>query len=100
MNETDDFDMFVSHWLSLFSSILDMHAPIKSFRVSERHCPWIDTNPRKLMQSRDKLKKAATRSESPLHMSSYRHIRNKINKHTSELKSNTFLKKSCKRKVV
>ena len=38
LNETDDVDILVAHWSSLFSSIIDNHAPLKSIRVSERYC--------------------------------------------------------------
>ena len=45
---------------------------------------------KRLIRSRDKLKKAAVKSKSLVLMSSYRHIRNKINKQTSELKRQYF----------
>ena len=35
LNETDDVDILVAHWSSLFSSIIEKHAPM-SIRVSER----------------------------------------------------------------
>ena len=99
LDEPDDVDILVAHWASLFSSIINKHAPFKSIRVSERYCPWVSANLKKLMQSRDKIKKAAIKSKSPLLMSSYRHSRNKINKLNSELKSNTFLKEYLNLKV-
>ena len=90
LNETDDVAVLVTHWLSLVPRIFDKHAPNKSIRISERHCPWINTNLKKLMQSRDKIKKVAIKSKSPLPMSSYRHIRNITNKQNSELKKQYF----------
>ena len=50
----------------------------------------VNRNLNKLMQSRDKLKKTAVKSKSPLLISSYRHIRNKINKQNSELDRQCF----------
>ena len=44
LNDTDDVDILVIHWSSLFFSIVDKHAPIKSIRVSEKQYPWVNTN--------------------------------------------------------
>lgn len=77
MNETDDINVLVTRWLILFSSIIEMHAPIKSIRVSQRYYPWVNIKLKKLMQRRSKLKKAAIKRKSPFLMSSHRHIRKK-----------------------
>ena len=89
-DETDDVNVLVTQWSTLFSLIIDKHAPIKSLRVSERYCPWVNEDLKRLIRSRDKLKKAAVKSKSLILMSSYRHIRNKINKQNSELKRQYF----------
>ena len=39
LTETDDEDVLVAHWSSLFSAIIDRHAPLKSIRISERYSP-------------------------------------------------------------
>ena len=39
LNEKDDINVLVTQWSTLFSFIIDKHAPIKSLRVSERYCP-------------------------------------------------------------
>ena len=90
LNETDDVNVLVTQWSTLFSLIIDKHAPTKTLRVSERYCPWVNDDLKKLIRGRDKLKKAALKSKSQLLMSSYRHIRNKINKQNSELKRQYF----------
>ena len=36
---------------------IDKHAPIKSIRVSEKYCPWINNDLKKLIRERDKLKR-------------------------------------------
>ena len=89
-DETDDVNVLVTQWSTLFSLTIDKHAPIKSLRVSERYCPWVNEDLKRLIRSRDKLKKAAVKSKSLILMSSYRHIRNKINKQNSELKRQYF----------
>ena len=98
LNETDDINVLVTQWSTLFSLIIDKHAPIKSLRVSERYCPWVNGGLKELIRSRDKLKKAAVKNKSLLLMSSYRHIRNKINKQNSELKRQYFSEKLAQAK--
>ena len=89
-SETDDVNVLVTQWSTLFSLIIDKHVPIKTLRVSEKYCPWVNDDLKQLIRSRDKLKKAAVKSKSQLLMSSYRHIRNKINKQNFELKRQYF----------
>ena len=98
-DETDDVNVLVTQWSMLFSLIIDKHAPIKSWRVSERYCPWVNDNLTRLIRSRDKLKKVAVKSKSLILMSSYRHIRNKINKQNSELKRQYFSERLAQAKV-
>ena len=45
------------------------------------------------MRSRDRLKKAAVTGSSQLHFSPYRHVRNKVNKLSNELKRQYFSEK-------
>ena len=47
--------------------------------VSEKYCPWINEDLKKLMRSRDKLKKAANKTKSEILMNSYKHVRNQVN---------------------
>ena len=89
-SETDDVNVLVTQWSTLFSLIIDKHAPIKTLRVSEKYCPWVNVGLKQLIRSRDKLKKAAVKSKSQLLMSSYRQVRNKINKQNFELKRQYF----------
>ena len=93
ITETDDINFLVNYWSSLFSLILEKHDQICEMRVSERFCPWIDQNLKSLMRSRDKLKKAAVASKSPLLMASYRQIRNKVNTLNVQLKRQYYTNK-------
>eukprot|EP00794_Sanderia_malayensis_P016541 gene16541-18216_t len=87
---TDDIDVLVSSWSSLFSLIIEKHAPMTVMRVSEKYCPWIDQDLKKLMQIRDKLKKAATKRKSQFLMDSYRQVRNKVNVLNIQLKQQYY----------
>ena len=77
--QTDDIDVLVTKWSKLFSLIIEKHAPSTKMRVSEKYCPWIDHDLKKLMRTRDRLKKAAAKRKSSMLMDSYRHVRNKVN---------------------
>ena len=92
-SETDDINALVNYWSSLFSLIIDKHAPITEMRVSEKYCPWIDKDLKALMQTRDKLKKAASKRKSQFLMDSYRQVRNKVNTMNSHLKKQYYTDK-------
>ena len=48
-------------------------------RISEKYCPWIDKDQKKLMQTRNKLNKAAAKRKSQFLVDSYGQVRNKVN---------------------
>ena len=50
-----------------FSSILDKHAPIRHKRVKKSSVPWLDSNIKQLMQSRDFHKKQSVKHSSEYH---------------------------------
>ena len=51
--QTDDINTLVNDWSTLFSLIIEKHAPLKELRVSEKYCPWIDKDVKGLMRTRD-----------------------------------------------
>ena len=52
----DDVNDAVSEWTNKFSVILEKHAPLRQRRVTEKYCPWLTTEFKKLTRVRDKLK--------------------------------------------
>ena len=96
--QTDDINTLVNDWSALFSLIIEKHAPLREMRVFEKYCPWIDKDLKGLMMSRDRLKKAACKSKSPILMDSYRQARNKVNSLNIKLKKQYFSTKisECK----
>ena len=62
-HQTDDVDVLVNNSSSLFSFVIEKHAPLKEIRVSERYCPWIGKDLKSLMRTRDRLKTAALKSK-------------------------------------
>ena len=90
---TDDVNVLVSNWSSMFSLIIEKHAPMANMRVSEKYCPWINQNLKDLIRSRDKLKKAAIRNKSSIIMKCYRQVRNKVNTLNLQCKREYYTRK-------
>ena len=88
-----DLDSAVENWTNILSLIIDKHAPLRQCRVSDRYCPWITSELKATMRSRDKLKKSAVKHGSALLMQAYRHIRNRVNSLNTKLKKVYFSQK-------
>ena len=41
LRNTDDTNVIVNTWTSIFSLILEKHAPTCNRRVSDKFCPWL-----------------------------------------------------------
>ena len=97
-HQTDDVDILVNNWSSLFSFVIEKHAPLKEIRVSERYCPSIGKDLKSLMRTRDRLKTAALKSKSRVLMDAYRQTRNRVNSLNIQLKRQYFSAKisECK----
>ena len=54
---TNDIDSMVETKCHLFSSIIEKHTPIRDIRLSDRNCPWVNTDLKALVKSRDRLKR-------------------------------------------
>ena len=63
-------------------------------RVSEKYCPWMNSDLKNLMRMRDRLKTAAVKRKSPIIMGSYRHVRNRINMLNKLLKKQHYTDKT------
>ena len=63
---------------------------MKNIRVSEKYCPWVNTDRKKMIRNRDKLKKKAIKTGSPLLLVSYNQPRNKVNRLNIDLKWKHF----------
>ena len=90
LTDADDINLLVNYWSDMFSKTIEKHAPSIEMRVSEKYCPWINKDLRALMRTRDKLKKSAVKSKSPILMDSYRKICNKVNVLNVQLKKQYY----------
>ena len=84
--KTDDLDMLVNNWSSLLSFFIDKNTPLNEIRVSERYCPWISTDVKRLMRARDRLKTAVLKRNSKILMDAYKQARNRVNSLNIQLK--------------
>ena len=81
-----DINVFVDDWSNFMSMIIDKHAPIKSVRVSEKYCIWINKDVKVLIRERDTLKNEAVSDNSSPLMESYRKIRNMVSRINGNVK--------------
>ena len=97
VSDSGSLDDAVSRWSDTLSQIIDKHAPLREKRVSERFCPWITPDLKKICRARDKLKIAAVKANSELLMTAYKHMRCKANNLNQSLKTQYFTNKlrSC-----
>ena len=86
---TDDTNTMVNDWSSMFFAVIEKHAPIREMRVSDKNSPWVNSELKYLMKSRDKLKKAAVKHKSPAMMSCYKKARNTVKNLNVSLKKHT-----------
>ena len=97
VQNTDDIDVVLNKWASIFSLILEKL--IRERRDSEKFCSWSTNDFKVMCKAREKLKKQATCSKSAVLMQSYGHIGNKVNKINGELKRDYFTHKFLLLKV-
>ena len=90
---SDNITSLVNDWSAIFSALIEKHAPLREMRVSENYCPWIGRDLKNLMRTRDKLKRAAIKRESPILMDSYRQTRDRVNLLNKQLKKQHYTNK-------
>ena len=61
----------------MFSAIVNKHAPVKKFRIRNRHSPWFDHKLTVLLQQKNAAWRQARQSKSPGDRLAFRQIRNK-----------------------
>ena len=57
LNISDDPNDMVYTWENLFLEVLDIHAPLRKRRVKNKSSPWLTPSIKKLMNTRDYLKR-------------------------------------------
>ena len=78
VTSSDDPDMAASLFSGIFGSVLNKHAPIKTYQNRTNYVPWLSTSTKKFMKMRDQAKNEATRSGNPIDLDKYKKLRNLV----------------------
>ncbi|CAH3146025.1 unnamed protein product [Pocillopora meandrina] len=79
---------------SLFTEILDRHAPVKTFKARCKPNPCVTDNIRGLMKTRDDWRKKAKKTNDPLSWTAYRYFRQEVKGKSELLNRNLWPNKS------
>ena len=93
-----DVNKLVERFSTLFSLMIEKHAPLRQIRVSEKYCPWINADLKRLIRTRDRLKRSAVKHKSQVMISSYKQCRNQVNTLNVTLKRQYFSDKILQQK--
>ncbi len=93
VSSSKDINEAVNKWSYLLSLVIEKHAPLTEFKVSDKYSPWLTKEFKALACTRDKLKSLAIKNNSSILMASYRHVRNRVNNLNKSLKREYFSKK-------
>ena len=80
-----------SVWLTKFSTLLDIHAPIMKKRLRYNKSPWINSSLISKLRERDSLKKRFDKNPNDVIWSKYKKTRNEANKLIKKTKRDFFL---------
>ena len=92
-NVTSDPNQMWLLWKNLFLNTLDMHAPISEIRIRGNNLPYITAEMRKLIRTRDYLKKKANKTGSKYLHQAFQQIRNKVKYGIRKLRSEYYRNK-------
>jgi hypothetical protein len=71
----------------MFMKVVDFHIPIRQKNLRKKVCPWISRDIVHLMKERDKMHKAAVKSNDTELWSAYRSLRNRVTRSIRKQKS-------------
>ena len=80
-------------WKNLYLNILDMHAHVSEIRIRGNNLPYITAEMRKLIRTRDYLRKKANKTNSKYLPQAFQQIRNKVKYGIRKLGSEYYLNK-------
>ena len=83
-------NLLVQHFSNVFSQVIEKHAPLRQIRVSEIYCPWINSDLKNLIKTRDRLNRSAVKHKSQHLVNSYKQHRNRVNALNKALKKQYF----------
>ena len=92
-NVTSDPNQMWLLWKNLFLNTLEMHAPISEIRIRGNNLPYITAEMRKLIRTKDYLKKKASKTGSKYLHQAFQQIRNKVKYGIRKLRSEYYRNK-------
>ena len=67
-----------SHFSGVFGTILNRHAPLKTYQVRNNYSPWLSSATKEKMSERDKLKEEASEENDIEKLMNYKKLRNEV----------------------
>ena len=92
-NITKDPNQMWSLWKNLFLGVLDKHAPIIEIKIRDNNLPYVASEMRQLIRTRDHLKKKANQTISKYIFQPYQQVRRKVSYGIRKLRSDYYTKK-------
>ena len=89
----DNPDSMWEIWRKLFTDVLDKHAPIQKKKIKSKKVPWITSEIKKLIISRDKLKRKAIITNLKIDWDNYKQARNETNSKIRQAKKDYYYNK-------
>lgn len=90
INTCESPEDMVDIWQRLFTTVADVHAPVRIRRVRNKRSPWLSTYIRELIVKRNKLKKQAILNNSPESWIEFKKFRNFVNNEIRQAKENYY----------
>ena len=89
----DNPDSMREIWRKLFTDVLDKHAPIQKKKIKSKKVSWITSEIKKLIISRDKLKRKAIITKLKIDWDNYKQARNETNSKIRQPKKDYYCNK-------
>lgn len=72
----DDINNKVSHFTYLIKSLFDIHAPLRTIRITKHEAPWMTENIKLLRKLKNRALVRYKRSGNLIHFNYYKHLKN------------------------
>ena len=97
--ETNDPGIAASHFSGVFGTILNKHAPLKTFQVRNNYSPWISKKTHDKIAQREKLKLEAANESDLLKLQEYKTLRNQIQEDLEKDEENYYKEKFYSKEI-
>ena len=95
----DDPNAMWEIWKNLFLEVLDKHAPLQQKKIRSKKVPWITSDIKKLMNTRDKFKRKAILTNHENDWLNFKTARNKVNIELRSAKKDYYSSKIAGQKI-